>query len=248
MSLLLDKIFGKKNKKHCVSIEDYFMGIYHVCVVSPQNLLFLWKHVQMTVDFIENVSQLQIGSSYDYIFLSTPVHWNSEGVFDFQELQNDVEQVRKCGYSHELVLTSILPIGVAGQLGCHYLPLQQYLFQRNTPILFGCCEKFLIDRSQICDLLFLLFHSHNIVLYFTEPVEMIFLITLCQNYINQSFYKEMSHFCFKNKVRLQYEQVDFSPQMTPILIYMIQQMEEAKLDCPILYSCLFRQHYIDIPI
>lgn len=224
------------------------MGIYHVCVISPQNLLFLWNHVPVTVDFIDDISQLQPEYGYDYIFLSTAVQWMADGTFEFRQLQDDVDRIRQCGYHHELILTSILPIGIADQLGCHYLPLQQYFFQKNTPILFGCFHKFFIDRPAICDFLSLLFHTPHIVLYFSEAVEMIFLITLCQNYINQSFYKEMSHFCFKNKVHINFQEMDFSPHMTPILVYMIQQMEEAKLDCPILYSCLFRQHYIDIPI
>lgn len=226
------------------------MDLYYLCVVGPIQTLSLWKQKNLIVEFIENVDGLQSDCLYDYVFISTPVCWLPDGTFDYQELQEHVDVIKEKGY--EIILTATLPIGVAGKLGCHYLPIQQYYlsFFTNTPILFGCSEKVLIDRDIIYNLVFILFNTPNISLYYTEAVEMIFLITLCQNYINHSFYKEMSHFCSKNKVRIDFQSMSwiFYHDMTPILIYMIQQMEDARLDCPILYSCLFRQHYIDIPI
>lgn len=229
------------------------MDIYYVCVIGSIQTLPVWKHKNLIVDYVEDMGELKPGQYYDYIFIPTPVYWMSDGIFDDRELQQHVQFVKQNGYFQEIVLTATLPIGVAGKLGCHYLPLQQYFlsfFSGNTPLLFGCNDKTLVDHKTIHGFMFILFGTRNISLYYTEAVEMIFLITLCQNYINQSFYKEMSHFCSKNKIHIDFQSMSwvFYQDMTPILIYMIQQMEEAKLDCPILYSCLFRQHYIDIPI
>ena len=226
------------------------MDIYYVCVIGSIHNLPLWRQKNLIVDYIENVENLQSGCPYDYVFLPTAVSWLPDGTFDYQELKNHVRFVKQ--HQYEIILTATLPIGVAGELGCHYMPVQQYYlsFLSSTPMLFGCYEKVLTDRETIYNLMLTLFQTHNISLYYTEAVEMIFLITLCQNYINHSFYKEMSHFCSKNKVRIDFQSMSwiFYHDMTPILVYMIHQMEEAKLDCPILYSCLFRQHYIDIPI
>lgn len=229
------------------------MGLCYVCVVGSIQTLPMWRNPNLIVDFIENVNGLQAGRYYDYIFISTPVYWMPDGTFDDCELEQHVQTVKQYGYFHEIVLTTTLPIGVAGRLGCHYMPIQQYLlsfFVNNTIILFGCNDKVLIDKEAIHSLLSILFGTRNIMLYYTEAVEMIFLITLCQNYINQSFYKEMSHFCSKNKVHIDFQSMVwfYCQDMTSILVYMIQKMEDDKLDCPILYSCLFRQHYIDIPI
>jgi hypothetical protein len=230
------------------------MDLYYVCVLGPLQTLPLWKHPNLIVDHVETIVDLQEDQCYDYIFLPTPVCWMPDGAFDDRELGENVRCARQKGYSHEIVLTATLPIGVAGGLGCHYLPLQQYSLSfflgTTTPLLFGCSDKLLIDQQMVRGLMSVLFGTRNVSLYYTEAVEMIFLITYCQNYINQSFYKEMSHFCSKNKVHIDFQGMSwvFSQDMTPILIYMIQNMEEAKLDCPILYSCLFRQRYIDIPI
>lgn len=226
------------------------MDLYYVCIIGSLQTLPMWKQQNVIVDFVEDVGDLRPGCLYDYVFLSTSICWSADGTFHYRQLQDHVNLVKEMGY--EIILTSTLPIGVAGILGCHYMPIQQYYlsFFTNTPVLFGCHEKTLVDRDMIYNLMVLLFHTQNISLYYTDAVEMIFLITLCQNYINHSFYKEMSHFFSKNKIRIDFQSMSwiFFQDMTPILIYMIHQMEDAKLDCPILYSCLFRQHYIDIPI
>lgn len=229
------------------------MGVYYVCVVGRQSLP-IWDNKNLVIDFIESVNGLNRNHSYDYIFLPTPVYWMADGSYDDQELRKSVQIVQQYGYHHEIILTSTLPIGVAASVGCHYLPIQQYSLSfwnnSNNPTMFGCNEKTLVDNDTIRNLVCTLFQTKNISLYYTDAVEMIFLITLCQHYINHSFYKEMSHFCSKNKVHIHFEPMSyvFYQDMTPILIYMILQMEEAKLDCPILYSCLFRQHYIDISV
>lgn len=226
------------------------MDLYYVCVIGPLQTLPIWKQKNLIVEFVEHVCDLRAGCLYDFVFLSTPICWLPDGTFDYQDLQDHVRIVREMGY--EIILTTTLPNGVAGTLGCHYMPVHQYslCFFTNTPVLFGCYEKMLIDKDKIYNLMVMLFQTPNISLYYTDAVEMIFLITLCQNFINHSFYKEMSHFCSKNKIRIDFQSMSwiFFQDMTPILIYMIHQMEDAKLDCPILYSCLFRQHYIDIPI
>lgn len=226
------------------------MDVFYVCVLGSIQTLSLWNRKNVLVEFVENADEVQEGRFYDYVFITTSVCWMPDGTFTCKELRDHVAIVKEKGY--EIVLTSTLPIGVASELGCHYLPIQQYYlsFFTNTPMLFGCCEKIFTNRDMIYNLMVRLFNSPNISLYYTDAVEMIFLITLCQNYINHSFYKEMSYFCSKNKIRIDFQSISwiFQQDMTPILVYMIQQMENAKLDCPILYSCLFRQRYIDIPI
>lgn len=228
------------------------MDLYYICVVGSVQPLSIWKNNNIIVEYMEDVYQLQAEKYYDYIFISTPVCWSPDGTFEESDLKKHILFVRQQGYHQEIVLTSTLPIGVACRLGCHYLPIQQYLICcfNKTPVLFGCHDKILVDRENIHHFMSLLFNTQKITLYYTDAVEMIFLISLCQHYINHSFYKEMSHFCFKNKIQIDFHSISwiFYQDMTPILIYMIQQMEDAKLDCPILYSCLFRQHYIDIAI
>lgn len=228
------------------------MGVYYICVVGRQTLP-IWDKHDLIVDYIDSVNGLAMHKPYDYIFLPTPVYWMADGSFDDQELHQSVHTVQQYGYHHEIILTATLPIGVASRMGCHYLPIQQYalsFWNNNNPTMFGCNEKILADYDTLRNLVSILFQTNNISLYYTDAVEMIFLITLCQQYINHSFYKEMSHFCSKNKVHIHFEPMSwvFYQDMTPILIYMILQMEDAKLDCPILYSCLFRQHYIDISV
>lgn len=229
------------------------MDLYYLCVIGSIQNLPVWKNKNLVVDFIEDMDGLRAGQCYDYIFIPTPVYWMPDGTFDDRELEHHAQLAKQNGYFQEIVLTATLPIGVAERLGCHYMPIQQYFlsfFLSNSSILFGCNDRILIDHKTVYGLMQTLFGTRNITLYYTEAVEMIFLITLCQNYINQSFYKEMSHFCSKNKIHIDFQSISwvFCQDMTPILIYMIQKMEDAKLDCPILYSCLFRQHYIDIPI
>lgn len=229
------------------------MNLYYVCVVgSIQQTLSIWKNNNIIVEYVETINELQKEKYYDYIFIPTPVCWSPDGTFEDKDLQKHVFLARQLGYDQEIVLTATLPIGVAGKLKCHYLPIQQYQIccLNKTPVLFGCHDKILVDHNNIHNFMSLLFGTKKISLYYTDAVEMIFLISLCQHYINQSFYKEMSHFCFKNKIHIDFHSISliFYQDMTPILIYMIQQMEDAKLDCPILYSCLFRQHYIDIQI
>lgn len=227
------------------------MDLHHLCVVGKNDDTSFWKkNDHLIIEFIQDASLLK-QDCYDFVFISTSVSWLPDGTFDEKDLQRDVDFVRSQGYFHQIILTATLPIGVAGRLACHYLPIQQFLFSPlyNTPVFFGCYEHVLIDHDAIYLMVRVLFETKNISLYFTEAVEIIHLITLCQNYLNQSFYKEMLHFCFKHRIRVECTRIQ--PQcrdMTPILIYMTQQMEEAKLDCPILYSCLFRQHYIDISI
>ena len=225
------------------------MDLYHVCVVGQNDDSPFWKRNTLLVDFIQDASVIQQG--YDYVFISTPVLWLPDGTFEEEELKQNVDIVRQHGYFHQVLLTATLPIGVAGRLQCNYLPLQQFFFSpvHNTPIFFGCHENILVDHDAIYNMVRVLFETRNISLYFTEAVEIIHLITICQNYLNQSFYKEMLHFCFKHRIRVECSKTQPPcKDMTPILIYMTQQMEEARLDCPILYSCLFRQHYIDISI
>lgn len=230
------------------------MRLYYACVIGPvQTKIPIWdNNPNLIVDFMEEAGMLGADRGYDYVFVSTPVVWLPDGTHDTSILERSVSVVKDKGYECEVVLTATLPIGVAGRLGCHYMPAQQHAlsFFNNTPTFFGCNEKVLADHEEMRGIASVVFGTQNTCLYFTDAVEMIFLITLCQNYINHSFYKEMSHFCSKNKIRVAFQSMSwiFQQDMTPILVYMIQQMEEAKLDCPILYSCLFRQHYIDIPV
>lgn len=225
------------------------MDLYYVCVLGRNQSSPLWNKPNLIVEYIENVCDMRGECMYDCVFITTPVEWLPDGVYNSEELKKDVLVVKELGY--EIILTATLPIGVAGELGCHYLPIQQhYVSYFATSMLFGCCDKVLVNKEMMYHLSRILFESKNISFYYTEAVEMIFLITLCQNYINHSFYKEMSHFCSKNKVKIDFQSISWMlyHDMTPILVYMIQQMEDAKLDCPILYSCLFRQNYIDIHI
>lgn len=226
------------------------MNLFTICIIGYIQTLSLWRKDSLIVHFLDSASDLEEGKHYDFIFLSTPIDWHPDGNYDANVLQSDIDTIKQKGYFHQLVATTTLPIGLSAKLGCHYLPIQQLFFHSYTPIMFGCSEEVMIDAVVIKKMLTIISGSDNVCLRYTNEVEMIFLITSCQNYINQSFQKEMSHFCNKNKITSPFPRMSWniSQEMTPVLVYMIRQMEDAKLDCPILYSCLFRQHYIDIPI
>jgi len=230
------------------------MNLYNLCIVGSNiQTLSFWKKDCIITTFLISIAELQPHQYYDYIFLSTQVNWDQDGGFDDTDLCRDIEIARDKGYQHELVITSTLPMGITETFGCHYFPIHQLHLQSTQNLLFGCYYKFFIDTFSIKNLLKILFNTDKIELRYSDETEIIVLISSCQNYINQSFQKEMSRFCSKNKIA-----TPFPPRlhplsqefclMTPILVYMIKKMEDIKLDCPILYSCLFRQNYIDIPI
>jgi hypothetical protein len=220
--------------------NDYKNNCFSVAVIGGDTRHHpCWKNPGLTVSFLNDPDDL-VDPDIDFIFLADPVVWDTDGSFQTLRLEQTIERLRLRSCMG-IVLTSIMPIGVSDRLGCHYLPFIH-------PI-FGCNVFLPFDMLLIRSMLDVLFPDHPVIVHSTRDAEMRCLVETCQKWINQSFYREISQFCLKNRVKppfLSTPPVD--REMTPILTYMIRQIEDTRLDCPLLYSCLFRHNYIDIPI
>lgn len=226
------------------------INLFNVCVTGDFQV-DVWNQASFNTTILESALDLtpeDVGhASFDFVFVSTPVEWRSDGGFCDLQLRRDVEYIRSCGYDRDIIITSITPFGTCEKLGCHYLPMLRW-GEEDGQVFFGCNTSTLVDADTIRDLLFAMFHTTRVSLRKIFDVEMRCLIHLCQAHINKSFQHEISHFCSKNNINLPFTPPKHTPEITPVLVYMVRQMEDIKLDCPILYSCLFRQHYIDIRI
>ena len=213
--------------------------------------LYLWKRPGLTTYFLDTPSQLAVRHidpmEIDMIFLATPVIWLSEeGAYDTYPIQRDLDILRSDGFYHSnIVLSSILPIGVADRMGCHYCPLLPLIPERRV---VGYHLSLLMDMTLFRSLFTALLDRYDLKI--TKDAEMVCLIDTCQTWINTSFQSEISLFC--SKISRDFSRNPSSSylrkELYPILVYMIRQIEDYKLDCPLLYSCLFRHNYIDIPV
>lgn len=227
-------------------------NLFNVCVIGEVQI-DVWNQASFNTTLLESALDLTPNdvrrACFDFIFVSTPVEWRADGSFCDLQLRRDTDYIRACGYEGDIVITSITPIGTCERLGCHYLPMVRWhVEEQEGHVFFGCNTRALIDADTIRYLLQAMFHTTRISLRKIFDVEMRSLIQLCQAHINKSFQHEISHFCSKNNINSPFIPPKYSPEITPVLVYMVRQMEDIKLDCPILYSCLFRQHYIDIRI
>ena len=224
-----------------------FNTLFDLCVIGEPIIHFdCWNKHNFSVTYFMSALEMTMNSSceYDYIFLSTPVAWGADGNFSADKIERDVVHIRK--YSQApIIMTSVMPIGICNKLECHYLPLLMYLNDDEKPITIGCHTCSLINVDNIKTLITILLQTRRIIIKHIFDVEMSSLIQLCQAHINKSFQREISYFCSKNNISSPFVSSHYSPEVTPIIVYMVRQMEDIKLDCPILYSCLFRQHYID---
>lgn len=216
-------------------------NIFSVAVIGSDTRLHpCWRNPGLSVSFLEDPRDL-VDPDVDFIFLTDPVVWDASGSYQTGRLEKTIDNIRTFSCRLSIVLTSIMPIGVSDRLGCHYLPFVH-------PI-FGCNVLLPFDMRVIRSVLDALFPDQAIVVHSTRDAEMRCLVETCQKWINQSFYREISHFCLKNRVKSSFLSTPpVDREMIPILTYMIRQIEDTRLDCPLLYSCLFRHNYIDIPI
>lgn len=216
-------------------------NIFSVAVIGGGDMKLhpCWRNHGIAVSFIEHPDDLD-DPDIDFIFLANTVVWDASGSFDTTRLEKTIDSLRARSYMG-IILTSIMPIGVSDRLGCHYLP---FVF----PV-FGCNVMIPFDMQVIRSMLDALFPDQSVVVHSTRDAEMRCLVETCQKWINQSFYREISHFCLKNRVKPPFLSTPpVNREMIPILTYMIRQIEDNRLDCPLLYSCLFRHNYIDIQI
>jgi hypothetical protein len=220
---------------------------FSIAVVGP-DLSFQFPRSFSVVhmnDLTEENERVFAVSSYDFILVSKPVVWRQDGVFDIHDLQTCVARLHSLT-STSLCITSVAPIGICDMLGCHYMPLSHYT---ATPY-FGCNVSLSFDLDLI-RVFVSVFHTTNISVYTPRDAETRVLVEMCQLWINQSFHKEMSFFVNRSFPSPYYPLSDKHFQrkdLHSILTYMIRQLEDTKLDCPMLYSCLFRHNYIDINI
>lgn len=223
------------------------MHIFSICVIGDNLWNYpIWRKPNFYIHFIPTPTELESNQDYDIIFLSTPVEWLPDGTFNDNQLVSDVEIIHNKGYYHQLIVTALMPMGVCSRLQCNYFPLPNTC--DDEPLLFGCDVKILFDPLFIYGFLSTLFSTRQYEIRSTNDTEIMFLIHICQSYINRSFQREISFFCNKNNINRITSHDIHHNLSTPILVYMVRQMEEIKIDCPILYSCLFRQRYIDITI
>lgn len=220
--------------------------LFDVCVIGEPIIHFdCWKKHNFRVTYFMSALEMTISRyEYDYIFLSTPVVWGTDGNFSDEKIERDILHIRTQSQG-QIIMTSVMPLGICNKLECHYLPLLMYLQDDEKPVIMGCHTGTLINVDSIRALVSILLQTHRIIIKHIFDVEMSSLIQLCQTHINKSFQREISYFCSKNNISSPFTASHYSPEVTPIIVYMVRQMEDIKLDCPILYSCLFRQHYID---
>ena len=231
--------------------ESKNKNIFSILVIGEAlRDLYLWKRHGFIVYFVDipsQISRMTLPLEIDMVFLATPVTWLSieEGTFDSKNLEKDVDIIRSHGYfHHHLVLSNILPIGVADHLGCHYCPLLPMIPERH---IVGIHLSFVMDMELFRSIFYALLDSFTMKI--TRDAEMLCLIDTCQTWINTSFQREISLFCSKiSQDFSQKSSTSLRKELYPILVYMIRQIEETKLDCPLLYSCLFRHNYIDIQV
>jgi hypothetical protein len=224
----------------------YSFPIFYLGVIGNSfQSLPCWHNPKLHVQFLKDEEDLSLlNPDLDFIFISTPVIWDQDGIFHKDTLHTKIQHLQTTFY-HKIILTSIMPIGVAEELQCHYCPLTLY----NEKRLFGCNPNLPIDEHLLFSCVTTLLDRYECLSI--KNAEIKCLITLSQCWINQSFQKEISIFCAKNNIILPFTQTPATilrKELIPILTYIIRQIEDTRFDCPLLYSCLFRHHYIDIPI
>lgn len=178
----------------------------------------------------------------DMIFLCHHTEWRDDGTWDTSVIEDCVNRIRTMTRNPMICLTSILPIGTSDRLGCHFLPIL-----RSHPLFFGCNVSVPFDARLIDSFMRVIDRSESPKIYTTRDAETRHLIETCQTWINQSFQREMSIFCARHNVKTPFliERTMYKKEMSLILRYMIRMIEDTRLDCPVLYSCLFRNNYID---
>lgn len=220
----------------------FYIGVIGSAIMASP----LWKNPNLLVQSIGEEDDLSLLDPHlDYIFLSTPVEWDQDGYFNVDRLRAQVVRLCELSFHHKIILTSVLPLGIAEELGCHYCPL--ILFHEKR--LFGWNATLAFDEQLLSSFLSIILSTYQCLS--VRDAEMKCLIDISQCWINQSFQKEISIFCSKNRILFPFHHSPATllrKEMTPVLVYIIRQIEDTKLDCPLLYSCLFRHHYIDIPI
>lgn len=205
----------------------------------------VWRQPVFHAQFLKEEEDFSIlESNLDFIFLSSSVEWDQNGFYQMDRLKKNIDRLIALNFHHKIILTSIMPLGAAELLDCHYCP---FIFQDRR--IFGCNTRIPFDDQCIRSMMFHLFFHYEFLN--VRDAEMKCLIELSRHFINESFHKEISIFCSKNNIMLPFFSTSRSVikrDLIPVLIYIIRQIEETRLDCPLLYSCLFRHHYIDIPI
>jgi hypothetical protein len=201
---------------------------------------------------LEDCSDLStiIDADIDFILLSTPVQWDADGVYHMDLLQQDIDRLREMApkHHHKIILTSVIPIGESETLGCHYAPLSMFSVLREKRTI-GYNPNVPTDLDLLRSFFSMLWGGNNITLRTTHDTEILYLIEICQVWINQSFQREIALFCRKTQITTPFCISSYPrKEMYPILVYMIRKIEDTKIDCPLLYSCLFRHNYIDIHI
>lgn len=203
-----------------------------------------WLRGVLNAVYAERVSEISRDSpKADIILLGTGVDWDENGMYSLDRLKREVVELQERGYLHEVFLTSIMPLGVCEELSCHYLPISP--FSKQNPI-FGLNLSLPFDIVMLKTFFRSLF-SQKVRMFNVQDAEIMSLIEICQNWISISFYQEMSLFCELHHIRFMSSPNSFYPNrdMKQIMVYMIRNMEEQNIDCPLLYSCLFRHNYIN---
>lgn len=211
-----------------------------------------WRHHSscLSLFFFQDCSHLGSlsGVEIDFVLLSTAVEWEADGAYSIEQIRMDMDAIRQQQIAnHKIILTSIIPVGESETLGCHYAPLS-VLTMMNEKRIIGINMSLPIDR-ELLRAFFSLVLQNPCLFRTTQDAEILYLIEICQLWINQSFQKEIALFCKKSHITPLFLHSSFPrKEMYPVLVYMIRKIEDTKIDCPLLYSCLFRHNYIDINI
>lgn len=210
--------------------------------MKKTDIISVKKKLAVKSGFFSSVEEIHPCQSLNvFIFLGTEVKWDEDGSYTTKELEADIYLLNQKGY-YQIFLTSIMPLKVCQNLYAHYYPLDV------CPSKLGLNLQVSFDMEEL-HFLFQSLNQQHLQVVSLEKLEMMVLVKTCENCINQSFYQEMELFCRKKNipffnVEAVLSRLYHKKNTRLILEYMIREMEDAEIDCPLLFSCLFRQKYL----
>jgi len=204
----------------------------------------LWNRPHIYTVYFKTAQEVVCADNLDIVFLSTSVEWNTDGTYTSIQLECDVKDLKQRGV-HTLLLTSILPMDLAERLLCHYFPLS-LIFEKRV---LGVHPLGWI-HSELLHSVFLRFFDSGIEFMNLKDAVIMYLTHACSQLVTHAFQREMSQFYFglytkpapfiRKSLRF-----DVKEEYYPVLVYMIRQIEDHRMDCPLLFSCLFRYDFLD---
>lgn len=192
--------------------------------------------------YFPNVVEIPAFCGVDLILLGTPVQWKEDGRYSIEKIREDVKVLYSKGYSHQICLTRFMPFQETEALGCHYFPLD-FIEKEGRGLCFGLNPTLSFDTDLLRSLFIDVFRA-RVQIMSLKRVETLVLIQSCKNMVDKILVKEMDPFYKMFDPVVSEKDDDLSHEEVSVLTYMIRKLEDIYEDCPVLYSCLFRQKFL----